>query len=136
MSPSNAHNFTYGTLLTKWTGFSWARLDICNLAYLVLTFNFLDAEFARRVKGRIEKTTLGEVSEYLEEVYKPDDCIILIKLDIERIRLLKLEVTAETIAFSLLTSKLKIKPKDCQVVGESIITVAAGVPEKQSSQTM
>ena len=26
-----------------------------------------DAEFARRVKGRIEKTTLGEVSEYLQE---------------------------------------------------------------------
>jgi hypothetical protein len=56
-----------------------------------------------------------KVSEYLEELYKPDDCLILIKLDIERIRLLKLEVTAETIAFSLLTSKLKIRPKDCQV---------------------
>jgi DNA-directed RNA polymerase III subunit RPC1 len=95
-----------------------------------------DPEFARRVKGRIEKTTLGEVSEYLEEVYKPDDCLILIKLDIERIRLLKLEVTAETIAYSVMTSKLKVKPKDCQVIGESIITIAAGVPEKQSSFSM
>ena len=27
-----------------------------------------DPEFARVVKGRIEKTTLGEVSEYIEEV--------------------------------------------------------------------
>ena len=60
-----------------------------NLSLDRLTSNFIDAEFARRVKGRIEKTTLGEVSEYLEEVYKPDDCIILIKLDIERIRLVR-----------------------------------------------
>jgi len=29
------------------------------------------------------------VSEYLEEVFLPDDCFILVKLDLERIRLLK-----------------------------------------------
>lgn len=33
--------------------------------------NDSDPEFARRVKGRIEKTTLGEISEYIEEVYLP-----------------------------------------------------------------
>lgn len=33
--------------------------------------NDIDPEFARRVKGRIEKTTLGEISEYIEEVYLP-----------------------------------------------------------------
>jgi hypothetical protein len=59
--------------------------------------NELDAEVARRVKGRIEKTTLGEVSEYLEEVFLPDDCFLLIKLDVERIKLLKLEVSAGSI---------------------------------------
>ena len=59
--------------------------------------NELDAEYARRVKGRIEKTTLGEVSEYLEEVFLPDDCFLLIKLDVERIKLLKLEVSAGSI---------------------------------------
>ena len=47
------------------------------------------------IKGRIEKTTLGEVTEYLEEVFLPDDCFLLIKLDVERIKLLKLEVNAE-----------------------------------------
>merc|ERR1719251_807589 len=31
-----------------------------------------DPEFARRVKGRIEKTTLGEISEYIEEVLLQD----------------------------------------------------------------
>ena len=50
-----------------------------------------------RVKGRIEKTTLGEISEYIEEVILPDDVFILIKLHMDRIRLLKLEVSAETI---------------------------------------
>merc|ERR1719251_520890 len=54
-----------------------------------------DPEFARRVKGRIEKTTLGEISEYIEEIFLPDACFILVKLDIERIKLLKLEVTAD-----------------------------------------
>ena len=69
-----------------------------------------DAEFARIVKGRIEKTTLGEVSEYLEEVFLPDDCFLLIKLDIERIKLLKLEVSAESIRYCICTApKLKIR---------------------------
>lgn len=62
--------------------------------------NDTDPEFARRVKGRIEKTTLGEVSEYIEEVYLPDDCFLLIKLDTDRINLLKLEVDAESIRYS------------------------------------
>ena len=33
----------------------------------------------RRVKGRIEKTCLGEVSEYIEEVLLPDECFLLIR---------------------------------------------------------
>lgn len=60
----------------------------------------MDPEYARRVKGRIEKTTLGEVTEYIEEVYLPDDCFLLIKLDIDRIKLLKLEVDVNSIRYS------------------------------------
>lgn len=56
--------------------------------------------------------------------------------DIDRIRLLKLEVTAETIAYSLFTSKLKIRTKDVQVIGESIVTVGAGVSDKKTVSTM
>jgi len=93
----------------------------------------LDAEYARRVKGRIEKTTLGEVSEYLEEVFLPDDCFLLIKLDVERIKLLKLEVSAGSIRYSILTApKLKIKPKDCNVVSDSLITIRPGTSDKSS----
>merc|ERR1712172_260939 len=95
--------------------------------------NELDAEYARRVKGRIEKTTLGEASEYLEEVFLPDDCFLLIKLDVERIKLLKLEVSAGSIRYSILTApKLKIKPKDCNVVSDSLITIRPGTSDKSS----
>lgn len=33
--------------------------------------------------------TDSQVSEYIEEVFLPDDCFILVKLDMDRIRLLK-----------------------------------------------
>ena len=34
-----------------------------------------------------------QISEYIEEVFLPDDCFILVKLSLERIRLLRLEVS-------------------------------------------
>ncbi|CAH1406139.1 unnamed protein product [Nezara viridula] len=89
-------------------------------AYLV---NDTDPEFARQVKGRIEKTTLGEVTEYIEEVYVPSDCFLIIKLDIERIRLLKLEVNADSIKYSICTAKLKIKNLQVLVQTSSVLTV-------------
>ncbi|XP_014677319.1 PREDICTED: DNA-directed RNA polymerase III subunit RPC1-like [Priapulus caudatus] len=82
-----------------------------------------DPEVARLVKGRIEKTMLGEVSEYIEEVFMPDDCFLMIKLDLERIRLLKLEVNIDTICYAIYTSKLKVKPNHVQTHGEDIICV-------------
>jgi len=91
-----------------------------------------DPEFARRVKGRIEKTTLGEVTEYFEEVFLPDDCFMLIKLDLNRIRLLKLEVDADSIKYCICTSKLKLKPPTVNVVSDSIITVSP-TPSAKSS---
>ena len=48
-----------------------------------------DQEFARLVKGRIEKTLLGEVSRFIEEVYESDRCYLRILLDSSRIKLLK-----------------------------------------------
>lgn len=51
--------------------------------------NSKDPENARAVKMRLEKTTLGEICEYLDKVAQRDDCFVLIKLSLERIRLLK-----------------------------------------------
>merc|ERR1712223_439975 len=92
--------------------------------------NNLDAEEARKVKGRIEKTTLGEVSEYIEEVMLPDDVFILVKLHMDRIKLLKLEVNAETIRYAICNSKLRIKPGNCTIAGESLIKITPSVSGK------
>lgn len=94
--------------------------------------NDKDAEYARRVKGRIEKTMLGEVSEYLEEVFLPDDCFVLVKLDLDRIRLLQLEVTVDTICLSIATSKLRIKGQNIRAIGASLLTVRPSATSKTS----
>lgn len=57
-------------------------------------------EYARIVKARIEKTTLGEVSSYIEEVYRLQSCYLLIQLDLNRIKVLGLEVNPESIKYS------------------------------------
>jgi len=68
---------------------------------------------ARIVKGRIEKTTLGEITKYIKEVFKESVCYLSIKLDIDAISSLQLEINAHTIKKSLLTTdkspKLKLK---------------------------
>ncbi|MED6293712.1 DNA-directed RNA polymerase III subunit RPC1 [Characodon lateralis] len=91
-----------------------------------------DADFARLVKGRIEKTLLGEISEYIEEVFLPDDCFILVKLSLERIRLLRLEVNAETVRYSICMSKLRVKPADIAVHGEAVVCVSPRENNKSS----
>jgi DNA-directed RNA polymerase III subunit RPC1 len=85
--------------------------------------NNTSMEFARKVKARIEKTSLGEVTSFLEVVYKSDECFLLIKLDLERIRVLGLEINAETIRYSLCTSKLRLKPNQIEIHGSSIIVI-------------
>ncbi|XP_041939271.1 DNA-directed RNA polymerase III subunit RPC1 isoform X1 [Alosa sapidissima] len=92
-----------------------------------------DADFARLVKGRIEKTLLGEISEYIEEVFLPDDTFILVKLSLERIRLLRLEVNAETVRYSICMSKLRVKPGDIAVHGEAVVCVS---PRENSKSSM
>ena len=82
-----------------------------------------DPEFARRVKGRLEKTTLGEITEYIEEVMVQDECFLIIKLAVERIKLLKLEVDTESIKAAICQSKLKIKAANCVIAGQSIIKI-------------
>lgn len=48
---------------------------------------------ARIVKGRIEKTLLGDIAETIKEVYTPKGCYIALELGIESIEALKLELT-------------------------------------------
>jgi DNA-directed RNA polymerase III subunit RPC1 len=84
-----------------------------------------DEVLARRVKARIEKTTLGEVSKHIEQVFMPDDCFVEILLDAKRILLLQLEVTPETIAHSIATAKLPVivKPSQVEIINSTLIVV-------------
>uniref|UniRef100_A0A8R1XTF5 DNA-directed RNA polymerase subunit n=3 Tax=Onchocerca TaxID=6281 RepID=A0A8R1XTF5_ONCVO len=87
--------------------------------------NEKDEKLARRVKARIEKTTLGEICDYIEEVYLPDDCFILLKINAKRVRLLQLEITMSSIAQSICTSKLPVPVKISQItiLGKTIMTI-------------
>lgn len=85
--------------------------------------NKTNMEFARKVKARIEKTTLGEIATCIDEVYKNDDCFLLVKLDLDRIRVLGLEVNAASIKYALCTSKLKLKPNLVETLGPSLIVI-------------
>jgi DNA-directed RNA polymerase III subunit RPC1 len=57
---------------------------------------------ARMVKAAIEKTTLGEIAEFIKEVYAPGKCCISVKLDTRAIEQFKLEIDAFTVRTSIL----------------------------------
>lgn len=57
---------------------------------------------ARLVKGRIEKTTLGEVCEYIREVHTPEMSYVSIRLAMDSIRKLHLNIDAHTVRWSIL----------------------------------
>ncbi|KAG9397068.1 RNA polymerase Rpb1 domain 5 [Carpediemonas membranifera] len=74
---------------------------------------------ARVVKGRIERTSLGDIADHIQEVYGPTDnascrgCYVTIKLDHKIIQSLQLGVTEETVIKSILTErKMKIAKSD------------------------
>jgi DNA-directed RNA polymerase III subunit RPC1 len=57
---------------------------------------------ARIVKAVIEKTSFGEFSEYMKEVYSANKCYISISLDLDAIEQLKLNVDAVSVRRSIL----------------------------------
>jgi DNA-directed RNA polymerase III subunit RPC1 len=65
-----------------------------NISTPIITANLVkssDSEYARLVKSRIEKTYLREITQYIEEVFMRNECCIIIRIDLERIRLLKVK---------------------------------------------
>jgi DNA-directed RNA polymerase III subunit RPC1 len=54
----------------------------------IITANLLNNQeliSARAVKGRLEKTHLGDVCKYIEEVFGNNGCYLRVKLDLETI---------------------------------------------------
>ncbi|KAL3107772.1 hypothetical protein niasHT_018095 [Heterodera trifolii] len=97
-----------------------------------------DEKLARRVKARIEKTTLGDINDYVEQVFLPDDLFVLIKLNTRRIRAMQLEVTMDTIMNAICAAKLpvpRILYDQVRSVGKSMLLVRP-VESSKCSMTM
>eukprot|EP01138_Halocafeteria_seosinensis_P010093 gb/GECG01010307.1/.p1 GENE.gb/GECG01010307.1/~~gb/GECG01010307.1/.p1 ORF type:complete len:1523 (+),score=185.46 gb/GECG01010307.1/:1-4569(+) len=79
---------------------------------------------ARIAKARIEKTTLGEICSYIREVYEPLAAFLEVKLDLETVAALHMDVNAAHIAKILVsTVKLKLKPSNVIVSSEEILHI-------------
>ena len=64
-----------------------------------------DLRVARIVKGRIEKTTLGEIAKCIDEVYESQDCYLEVLLDLEAVSALQLAINVDTVIDSILAAK-------------------------------
>ncbi|KAH9482988.1 DNA-directed RNA polymerase III subunit rpc1 [Psilocybe cubensis] len=72
---------------------------------------------ARIVKGRLEKTLLGDVAAVFEEAWAPEYTYIGIIIDTEAIRKLQLELTIDDIKWAIVAAKkLKIKQEAITVI--------------------
>ncbi|KAJ3332219.1 hypothetical protein HDU76_000926 [Blyttiomyces sp. JEL0837] len=76
------------------------------------------------VKGRVDKTLLEDIVEYVEEVITPHDCYLRFKVDLETISRMQLEVTLDTIGRAILKSpKLKLNDWNVQIEPPSAIRI-------------
>jgi DNA-directed RNA polymerase III subunit RPC1 len=84
-----------------------------------------DESSARRVKARIERTTLGDIAEYIEEVYLPDDMFLLLKVSAKRVQLLQLELNMHTIVDAICAAKLMVpvRAQHVRLLGHSMLTI-------------
>ncbi|GAM24976.1 hypothetical protein SAMD00019534_081510 [Acytostelium subglobosum LB1] len=79
-----------------------------------------DIRSARIVKGRIEKTTLGQVALFIKEVFRNGGCYIAVKLDRNFIESHQLDIDGESIKKSILSAKLKVKEKNISVKDDKL----------------
>lgn len=86
--------------------------------------NQKDIASARIVKGRIEKTLLGDVATYIKEVYTPKGCYLEIELDMETIDKLHLELTIQDVVKAILgKAKIKVKDKNIEIVDSKTLHI-------------
>mmetsp|Transcript_57027 Transcript_57027/g.130557 ORF Transcript_57027/g.130557 Transcript_57027/m.130557 type:complete len:744 (+) Transcript_57027:1921-4152(+) len=86
--------------------------------------NDRDETSARIVKGRIERTMLGEVARSIKQVFSRQGCFVTVRLDGKCIQDLQLNLTAETVRKAILQdSKLKIKERMIEVRGSNKLVV-------------
>jgi len=102
-----------------------------NISTPIITCALVD-EFgevgARIVQGRIQKTTLGDICLYFKEVYDPaHGCYITVKVDLQTMRKLQLELSMEEIKEALQDHKnlsgIRLTPQDIDIVKQDKLRV-------------
>jgi len=79
--------------------------------------NHHDVVGARIVKGRIEKTHVGDICDWIKECYNKTGCYLLLSLSMETINALQLQITAEDVKQAIVTRpRSKLKEKHVTVV--------------------
>lgn len=96
---------------------------------------------ARIVKARIEKTTLGQISRSIDEVYSSGAPVLRVRLDRNTIHKLQLSVTPVTVRRALLDHrKLKLKDSDVtlsqEADGDSLLIAAPTAKRKTASESV
>ena len=84
---------------------------------------------ARIIKGRIEVTRLGDLSEHIEEIYTSSDAYLRIQLSLETIRALQLEIDVFQIQKALSFAP-KLKLTDSQILIEPPDVLRIYLPQK------
>lgn len=86
---------------------------------------------ARVVKAVIEKTTLGQVSSYIKEVYAPSKCYISVELDLKAIDQLKLNIDVYSVRKSILKGVIgHARPAILRSLKEGNVKVKKGSKSK------
>ena len=98
-----------------------------NISTPIITASLMsdrDVKAARVVKGRVEKTSLGEICSEINIVVRPHDLYLELMLDMEAINQLQLDVTIHSVRLAVLGApKLKLKPQHVLIAGENILHV-------------
>ena len=94
---------------------------------------------ARMVRGRIEVTTLGEVSKHISENLSDQDYTVSVTLDTQTIEDLCLELTLEDVELAIQGEKrLQLKQRKChQLIRQNntdTLTIKLGMPEKKDKK--
>ncbi|GAB9475396.1 DNA-directed RNA polymerase iii largest subunit [Globisporangium polare] len=89
-----------------------------------------DERSARIVKGQIEKTTLGEIAVHIKEVFARDQAYLSVKLDMEAIDQLHLDINARSVRNSILGA-CGIGPRGAlRLLKEQHVLLNARCPDK------
>lgn len=94
-----------------------------------------DVIAARIVKGRIEKTYLRDIAEFVEENWSPEKSTVDVRIDHDTISKLQLDVTPTDIANAIIKhKKLKIKAEDVQVFHNWVRVSVHATPTASNSK--